>query len=89
MPVNAQQLYAINIELVESHGFQETLRKILSPKNSTQPPNRIPAPTFSNVEKERTLSFHHHRRTAATRNQHQQHRPRLRANPHTQNSTGL
>ena len=68
--VNAQQLRAITIELVEGHGFQETLRRILSPKNSTRPPNRILAPTFSNVEKERALPFHDPRRTAATRNQH-------------------
>ena len=69
--------------------FQETLRRILSPENSTRPSNRIPPPTFSNVEKERASLFHHQRRTATTRNQHQQHRTRVRANPYKQNSTGL
>ena len=89
MPVNSGQLRAITTELVESPEFQETLRTISTPENSTRPPSRIPAPTFSNVEEERASLFHHHRRTATTRNQHQQHRPRLRANPYTQNSTGL
>ena len=89
MPVNAEQLRAITTELVESTAFQETLRRILTPENSTRLPSRIPAPTFSNVEEERASLFYHHRRTATARNQHQQHRPGLRANPYTQNSTGL
>ena len=89
MPVNAEQLRAITTELVESPEFQETLRRILTPENSTRPPSRIPAQTFSNVEEDRAWLFHHHRRTATTRNQHQQHRPELRANPYTQNSTRL
>ena len=89
MPVNAEQLRAITTELVESSAFQETLRRILTPGNSMRPPSRIPAPTFSDVEKERASLFHHHRRTATTRNLHQQYRPELRANPYTQNSTRL
>ena len=88
MPVNAEQLRAITTELVEIPAFQETLR-ILTQGNSMRPPSRIPAPTFSDVEEERASLFHHHRRTATTRNQHQQHRPELRANPYTQNSTRL
>ena len=35
MPVNAEQLRAITTELVESPEFQETLRSILTPENST------------------------------------------------------
>ena len=80
MPVNAEQLRAITTELVEIPAFQETLR-ILTQGNSMRPPSRIPAPTFSDVEKERASLFHHHRRTATTRNQHQQHRPRLWLSP--------
>ena len=89
MPVNAEQLRAITTELVESPEFQETLRRVLTPENSMRSPSRIPAPTFNNVEEKRASLFHHHRRTATTRNQHQQHRLGLRANPYTQNSTGL
>ena len=81
MPVNAEQLRAITTELVESPEFRETLRRILTPENSTRPPSRIPAQTFSNVEEDRAWLFHHHRRTATTRNQHQQHRPRLWLSP--------
>ena len=70
MSVNAAQLRPITTELVENPAFQESLRRILTPENSMQPPSRIPAPTFSNVEEERASLFHHHRRTATTRNQH-------------------
>ena len=79
MPVNAEQLRAITTELVESPSGN--LRRILTPENSTRPPSRIPAPTFSNAEEERAWLFHHHRRTATSRNQHQQHRPRLWLSP--------
>ena len=80
---------ALSVTGTASPEFQETLRRILSAENSTQPSNRILAPPFSNVEKEKVSLFYHQKRIATTRNQHQQHRPRLRANPYTQNSTGL
>ena len=70
MPVNAEQLQAITTELAENPAFQEPLRRILTLENSMQPPSRIPAPIFSNVEEERASLFHHHRRTATTRNQY-------------------
>ena len=79
---------ALSVTGTASPEFQQTLR-ILSPENATRSSNRIPAPPFSKVEKERVSLFHHQRRIATTRNQHQQHRPILRANPYTQNSTGL
>ena len=88
MPVNAEQLRAITTELVASPEFQETLRRILTPENSMRSPSRIPAATFSNVEEEMASLFRPPR-TATTRNQHQPHRPGLRANPYTQNPTGL
>ena len=89
MRMSAEQLRSIATELVQSPAFQETLRRILTLENSMEPPSRIPAPTFNNVEEEGASLCHHHRRTATTRNQHQQHRPGLRVNPYTQNSTGL
>ena len=81
MRMSAEQLRSIATELVQSPAFQETLRRILTLENSMGPPSRIPAPTFNNVEEEGASLCHHHRRTATTRNQHQQHRPRLWLSP--------
>lgn len=57
MPVNSEQLHAITKELDESSEFQETLKRVLTPGNSRQPPSRISAPTFSNVEKREGLAI--------------------------------
>lgn len=74
MPVNSEQLHAITKELDESSEFQETLRRVLTPGNSRQPPSRISAPTFSNVEKREGLAISNHQKTASTTktNQHRQ-----------------
>ena len=42
-----------------------------------------------NVAEESVSLFHHHRRTATTRNQNQQHCLRLWVNPYAHNSTGM
>ena len=55
MPVRAEQLPAITTEPIECHVFKETLR-ILTSENSTKSASRIPAPTFSNVEKDLIIS---------------------------------